>query len=814
VERASQPPSERRVSHYRISFPLGRGGMGEVYSGFDETLNRRVAMKAIRAEHRLRADLKTRFLREARILSALDHPNICRVYDYIEAEDNDWLVLELVEGRTLRAALDAGLDPATKLSIAEQIAAVLVVTHAAGVVHRDLKPGNVMISGDGRIKVLDFGLARSDIAEVPAAADGPPLSIDTDPDAPTRLPDALAESVTQFRTQHGAVMGTVGYMSPEQAAGQVVTTASDMYSFGLVLQELFTGARADATLLQRPEGIDRHLAELIQRLKSTSPAERPTAGDAAARLRWIRKKPQRRLRALAIAAAILIAAGGAVKYTVDLARERTAAVAARDEADRRREQAESLIEFMLGNLRAKLKPVGRLDILDDVGAKATDYFKAVPEQLLSDTELLHRSTALYQIGNVRIDQGKLEAAMPPLHESLALATTLSQRKPDDGKRLFELGQAQFWVGYVHWRRRNLDEALKYFRDYLAVSERLVKLSPGNTSWQLELSYANNNIGSVLQERGDLEQALQRFQASRRIREQMLAAEPDNNKYRRALAATINSVAVVLTRLGRLGDALKSHQDELALQQDLVRRDPRNSDWQMSTAVATNDIGNLLRVQGMREAASGQFRAGMAILDKLVLRDPSNATWQRELGRTRFRLGQALLTADRTQAQSELQRAIEILTRIVESDETNAGWRRDLAEAFAAHGEARLAAGDLDGASRDSETALRLADASLAQSSDDREASRIGGVALLLKGDLAGRRDRRGAGESCRQALERLAPLATGSSDYRVLDPWARALACAGRRPEAEKVVERLTAMGYRSAPLTGSMTLREPSGVR
>src|SRR6185436_3246525 len=278
----SQVLPHRRVSHYRIGVLLGHGGMGDVYTGFDETLNRRVAMKAIRAEHRLRADLKTRFLREARILSSLDHPNICRVYDYIEAEDNDWLVLQLVEGRTLREAIDAGLDPALKLRIAEQIAAVLVVTHAAGVVHRDLKPSNVMISSDGHIKVLDFGLARSDIADArealmtattAASAEDETVVPEPHADESTRLPDVDDEAMTQFMTHHGAVMGTVGYMSPEQAAGEVVTAASDMFSFGLVLQELFTGARDDSP---RPKGIDRDLTALIRRLRSTAPSARPT----------------------------------------------------------------------------------------------------------------------------------------------------------------------------------------------------------------------------------------------------------------------------------------------------------------------------------------------------------------------------------------------------------------------------------------------------------------------------------------------------------------------------------------------------------
>src|SRR5262245_29506999 len=128
------------ISHYRVLHRLGAGGMGEVYAGFDETLKRRVALKAIRPEHRLNASSRERFRREARILSRLDHAHICRVYDYIEADDHDWLVLELIEGKSLHTALMAGVDPAAALRIAEQIAGVLVTTHAAGVVHRDLKP--------------------------------------------------------------------------------------------------------------------------------------------------------------------------------------------------------------------------------------------------------------------------------------------------------------------------------------------------------------------------------------------------------------------------------------------------------------------------------------------------------------------------------------------------------------------------------------------------------------------------------------------------------------------------------------------------
>jgi serine/threonine-protein kinase len=123
--------------------------MGEVCAGVDETLKRPVALKAIRDEHRFNPEAKARFLREAQLLSQLDHPHVCRVYDYIEGIDSDWLVLELIEGQNLRAAIAAGMGRGQKLRMAEQIAQVLVLAQAAGIVHRDLRPGNVMVAHDG-----------------------------------------------------------------------------------------------------------------------------------------------------------------------------------------------------------------------------------------------------------------------------------------------------------------------------------------------------------------------------------------------------------------------------------------------------------------------------------------------------------------------------------------------------------------------------------------------------------------------------------------------------------------------------------------
>ncbi|HQR67360.1 MAG TPA: serine/threonine-protein kinase, partial [Thermoanaerobaculia bacterium] len=150
----------RQFGHLRIVGFVGAGGMGSVFLAYDDKLQRRVALKAIRGAH-LDADRKGRFLREARVLSQLKHPHICEIHDYLETPERDFLVLELIEGRTLAEVARSGPDRATRMRLAEQIVGVLVAAHAKGIVHRDLKPGNVMVTTAGDVKVLDFGLART-----------------------------------------------------------------------------------------------------------------------------------------------------------------------------------------------------------------------------------------------------------------------------------------------------------------------------------------------------------------------------------------------------------------------------------------------------------------------------------------------------------------------------------------------------------------------------------------------------------------------------------------------------------------------------
>ncbi len=217
------PSLEKSFGHYKIISKLGAGGMGEVFLAEDTRLERKVALKILPKKFTVDSEPLNRFKQEAKAASALNHPNIITVYEIGEHEATNFIAAEFIDGKTLRKRLeDGGLTFDETLSIVVQTAEALAAAHAAGIVHRDIKPENIMIRPDGYVKVLDFGLAKL-----------------TEKDKT----DAEAEDATRklVKTNPGAIMGTVSYMSPEQARGKEVDARSDVFSFGVVLYEILAG---------------------------------------------------------------------------------------------------------------------------------------------------------------------------------------------------------------------------------------------------------------------------------------------------------------------------------------------------------------------------------------------------------------------------------------------------------------------------------------------------------------------------------------------------------------------------------------------
>lgn len=215
--------SGARLGHYEITSAIGAGGMGEVYEARDTKLGREVAIKVLPKEMASEPKRLSRFEQEARAASALNHPNIVTIYEIGDHDGAPYIVMELVDGATLREILAVGAMPNDMLlRYAAQMADGLAKAHQAGIVHRDLKPENIVISEDGYLKILDFGLAKL-MPQSEADADGATIARATTP---------------------GAIVGTVGYMSPEQAKGEPTDFRCDQFSLGAILYEMATGSRA------------------------------------------------------------------------------------------------------------------------------------------------------------------------------------------------------------------------------------------------------------------------------------------------------------------------------------------------------------------------------------------------------------------------------------------------------------------------------------------------------------------------------------------------------------------------------------------
>ncbi len=262
----------KSISHYRIFEKLGSGGMGVVYKAEDSMLKRTVALKFLAPEMQRDVSARRRLIREAQSAAALDHPFICSVHEVGEAEGRDFIVMEYVDGQTLKDRLEHGPLPLKEaLQIAIEVAEALEEAHENGIIHRDLKPANIMLTRKGHAKVMDFGLAKF-LVTTDATAD--------------------SEETLSMMTQQGAVVGTLAYMSPEQLKGGTVDARSDLFSMGIVFYEMFCGqhpfrsttpiSTGDRILHENPQPLPQinpevpvPLQQLIEKMISKKPVDRP-----------------------------------------------------------------------------------------------------------------------------------------------------------------------------------------------------------------------------------------------------------------------------------------------------------------------------------------------------------------------------------------------------------------------------------------------------------------------------------------------------------------------------------------------------------
>ncbi len=816
--------------------------MGVVYAAEQASpIRRRIALKVIRGGAGA-ADVIRRFEAERQALAVMEHPSIASVYDAgTTADGMPYVAMEYVDGVPIGEYCDA-----KRLTTRERLELFLSVCHAVqhahqkGVIHRDLKPSNVLVAepegagGTPLPKVIDFGIAK---------AVNRRLSNET------------------LVTEMGLVMGTPGYMSPEQAEGTGVDvdTRSDVYSLGVMLYELLTSTlpadpaelglmpfiallmsglvvsqppssrvterstRDEVAALRRtePRALSRELRGDLDAivLKAVAPERErryQTAQEMAQDIeRYLRHEPvtarapslryrsgkfvRRHPTATVLAAAVtLFLIGTTIITTVQVGRT----ARARTVADQRREQAEGLISFMVGDLRRKLEPIGRLEILDTVGARALAYFAAVPADELSNHELLRRSQALSQIGQVRMAQGDLTAAVAAFQESQLLAYDLARRDTVSEWQKW-LGEAHFWIGYTHYLRGELDSALTEFEPYLDISQRLVELDPRNPDSQLELGYAHSNIGSVREAQGDLAGALESFRYTLNVKERLVALDTTNMEWLLTMAHSRNTIGRAHERLGRLDSAEIHYRADLAIKARLVAHDTGNMVWRQYLVPALSYRAQIEELRGRHAAAAAAYDSARRVAVGLYARDTTNKDWARSVAVTSYSTGRQRVQTGQSDAGLELLRTgRRMLRTLLQRDTTNADFRlqlaiaeADLARALAQRGDRR---GALAGAAASESFLAPMAVGPGAEPRVRVELARV----RLLRAQLEERDGAAAAANaSYRAALEALGAADKGE-ELRSLDTRARALAGIGRADEAKAIVARLQQSGYRESAFT------------
>lgn len=772
---------------------IARGGMGRILAAEDRLLERRVALKRMRATG---DDLEKRFLREQRITARLQHPAIVPIYDAGVLEGGDpFFVMRLVKGESLDRAVakSKSMDERLRL-LATVIGAVDAVAYAHGehVVHRDLKPQNILLGPFGEVVVLDWGLAR----ELDSSR-----ASDENGEDPRAEGTSAGPSDDPAATRAGDVLGTLGYMAPEQSDGRPADTRSDVYGLGAVLYHVLAGGAPHAErsttsgevlareaappLRERAPLAPLDLVAIIERAMATDPDARyASARELAEDLkRWqagrlveahryspgdLVRRFVRRYRApllVAATALLVLVTMGALAFSRIVAEralavaERSRAQTALEHAEEQRIAAETLVGFILGDLRGRLERVGRLDALSGVAKAVMTYQDRSPAAHDAAT-WLRRSEVAGLAGDVAFANGDLDAAEESYARSEAAAGEASrtQSAPEAHCR------AALRLGDVRKRRGELDAATQRYDSCVALARDL----GGPVGRELSVR-AWLALAEMAKIRGELPAARKILEDARAIAVDVAADAGGPAADASHLLFTLHSD---LAQTSFLAGDVRAARDEATAAVDLARarRGARADD-----AGARFDYARALALLGLAEQTGGdlvtpeaRYREALAEHRLLAARDPSNADWQRAVGVDADRMGNLMnLRGDRRAALPWLRESVEVSMRVSEIAPNNLEWKRDIFISRLALGAALAELGELDEARKELTAALKIQEELMAVAPGAGRAARELGLVLLSLGEVELKAGRPEAG---RAALER--SIAVGKEHLRAVDTAA------------------------------------------
>ena len=710
------PASGDRIGPYEILKEIGHGGMGIVYLArrADAQFEKTVAIKLARAGF-AGDSLARRFRSERQIVANLDHPNIARLLDGGATSDGrPYLVMEYVEGQPLTQWCDAhGLGTRERLEIFLEVCAAVQYAHQHLVVHRDLKPANILVTEEGKVKLLDFGIAKL-----------------IDPD----LSDSAERTGTLFR------LLTPEYASPEQVRGGPISTASDVYALGVVLYELLTGEKpyrltdvSPSEMLwivcerepARPSfvakaGVSKELAGDLDTIVLTALRKEPGRRFASANA--LAEDIRRHLSGLpvearadtfgyragkfvqrhrvGVAAAALVGLSLAAGLFLTL-REARRARAAEARAERRFNDVRSLARSLIFEVHDSIADLsGATPARKLIVQRALTYLDSLARESAGDPGLARDLAAGYQkIGDVQgnpnaANLGDTQGALKSYRKALELYEALARQQPNDPEIQRELAGNLDSVGAVLAETGDQAGQLDAFRRSLAVRQALAAVDPKGVLARRGLATSYHRIASVLVDQGKYGEAFTMWREEMEIFESLWNENPKDPKAQRNVALAYKYTGGTLERLAENPAALALYRKAVALDDARYNADPTNASARIDLSFSYGALGQCLYATGDVDGAIQTYGKALAIREALVLEDPKNVNSRLALSRAYQRMSNYLMAkGDNLAARDSCLKSIEVAEAVAANDPLNRSAREYLAHALEFLGDAETGMAD-------------------------------------------------------------------------------------------------------------------------
>jgi eukaryotic-like serine/threonine-protein kinase len=767
----------QRIGPYRLVREIGRGGMGIVYLATrdDEHYQQQVAIKLVKRG--MDTDLVIRrFRNERQILANFTHANIAALLDGGTTDDGlPYFVIEYVDGTPIDVYCDTHrLGIVERLKLFRIVCGAVQYAHRNLVVHRDLKPSNILVTAEGVPKLLDFGIAK--LLDVGASSD-------------------LTEMTLAARPM------TPEYASPEQARGEPVTVASDVYSLGVLLYELLTGHRP----YQFTNGLPQDFARVIGEAQPEKPStvvprlRRQLQGDLDTLvLMALRKEPERRytsveqfsddirrhLESLPIRARPdtvtyrtvkfvvrhRLVVGAAILILLILVGSIVMTTRSAQRAERRFNDVRALANSFMFEFHDAIKDLpGATPARELVVRRALEYLDSLSREAQGDASLQLELAGAYQrIGDVQgnynfANLGDTGGAVASYRKAAAIHEAVAAANPADLQARRDLAISHIKVGDMSMQAGDAVAALASYRTSLAISEEALAADPAHDVSRRNLALSCHKVGNALISAGDMQGAFDHHRRALALREALLAENP-TVRARREVSISYERLGKVRRRMGDLPGALDFALKSLALSEDLSAGDLNNAEARRDVGVGYQDVGMIKMAMADLPGALAEFRKSLAIDQAMAAADPKNAGAQRDVAASHSTVGAVLAQMNEPAGAAESHRqSIAILNALAAADAGNAELRRDAAHEYAGLGNALLKTGDTKGAIESHRRALSLLEA----------AAGAKGASADAQGAVAG---------SCAQSAALYAALASSAilSDAARLEYWHTAVSFYGR----------------------------------